>query len=207
MMATENIEASAGRYQLQIVDSEGYSRCEARRDPTADDGWTRISYRTRRAAMEARAKFLREDPGSTVGVVDLRPGEPEPGDGAGHLAEVVRETVRGEVHALAAKLTGARVVESTGRATTALLLSQRQAARLLGVSRNTTLRALISNGQLETVLKSGVTMVPRSEVERLAREGFDAAALPSRRARRRTPHMAGLGKYEATDPSTWKIRR
>jgi hypothetical protein len=119
------------------------------------------------------------------------------------------ETLRAEIRALREALAGLSAADLRKKkrpASSALLLSQREAARLLGVSRNSTLRALIKNGQLKTVQKSDAAMVPRSEIERLAREGFDAKELPNRRHRTRRARVPTPGKYDATDPSTWKIR-
>jgi excisionase family DNA binding protein len=55
----------------------------------------------------------------------------------------------------------------------ARLLSAREAARRLGVSRGKTIAALIDSGRLRTVTVNGRVRIPASEVERLAREGFD----------------------------------
>jgi excisionase family DNA binding protein len=51
----------------------------------------------------------------------------------------------------------------------AKLLSLREAARRLGVDRNTTLRALIRTGQLRTVNTGGRPRIPAAEVERFAK--------------------------------------
>lgn len=72
----------------------------------------------------------------------------------------------------------------------AQLLSQREAARRLGVDRNTTLVALIRTGQLRTVEVNGKRKVPASEVERLAQEGFDST-MPEPRRRAPRPRPAG----------------
>jgi hypothetical protein len=59
-----------------------------------------------------------------------------------------------------------------------LLLSQRQAAKLLGVDRNTTLRRLIATGVVPLVLGK----VPREALERVARGELTAPApVPRRR--------------------------
>lgn len=199
---SDDAPRTRARYQLLVTDAAGDNWYPARRDH-ATGRKTIAMYGRRRDALEARAKIVRKYPGATVHMIDLTPGEPDD-DAPEHLTAAVREVreaLRAEIHSLGETLAGARA------SPTALLLSQREAARLLGVSRNSTLRALITNGQLKTVQKGGSTMVPRSEVERLAREGFDATALPSRRTRRRRPRVPGAGKYDATDPSTWDIRR
>lgn len=64
-----------------------------------------------------------------------------------------------------------------------LLLSQRQAAKLLGVDRNTTLRRLIADGTIPLVLGK----VPREALERVAR-GELVAPTPARR--RAAPRFA-----------------
>lgn len=57
-----------------------------------------------------------------------------------------------------------------------LILSKREAAKLLGVGRNQTLHDLIGRGLLRTVIVNGQVKVPRADVERIAREGFDLDA-------------------------------
>lgn len=97
------------------------------------------------------------------------------------------------------------LVKKRRRGDGALLLSLRAAASLLGVSRNTTLKALIANGQLRTVPRNGGIAVPRAEVERLARVGFDTSPKPRRIPRHRL-RDAAPSRYESSDPSTWKLR-
>jgi len=63
-----------------------------------------------------------------------------------------------------------------------LILSKREAAKLLGVGRNKTLHELIARGLLKTVVVNGHVKVPRADVERIAREGFDLDA-PEKSAR------------------------
>lgn len=58
----------------------------------------------------------------------------------------------------------------------ALLLSFRQAAKLLKVDRFTTLKVLVASGQLAVVKVNGRDRIKRSEVDRLASEGFDRDA-------------------------------
>ncbi len=58
-----------------------------------------------------------------------------------------------------------------------LLLSQRQAAKVLGVDRNTTLRRLIASGVIRLVLGK----VPREALERVARGEVSVPAPPPRR--------------------------
>ncbi len=52
-----------------------------------------------------------------------------------------------------------------------LLLSYRAAAELLGVGRNTTLPKLIKAGLIRPVSLMGRTLIPREQVEALARSG------------------------------------
>jgi excisionase family DNA binding protein len=47
------------------------------------------------------------------------------------------------------------------------LLSKREAARRLGIDRNTTLRDLIDGGEIRTVVIAGRVKIPASEIERL----------------------------------------
>lgn len=84
-----------------------------------------------------------------------------------------------KVDALQAEVSALKT--TTARAPKALL-SLRQAAARLGVDRGTTLRDLITSGQLQTVTANDKTKVPASEVERLSRTGFDSSTpIPSRR--------------------------
>jgi excisionase family DNA binding protein len=68
------------------------------------------------------------------------------------------------------------------------LLSKREAARRLGVDRCTTLEALVAHGHVATVPagREGVR-IPRSEVERLVREGIPNPDRQPRPNRRRPP--------------------
>ncbi len=60
----------------------------------------------------------------------------------------------------------------------AQLLSLREAARRLGVDRNTTLAKLIRTGQLRTVETSGRSRIPAAEVERFAKAGGTSETPP-----------------------------
>jgi len=51
------------------------------------------------------------------------------------------------------------------------LLSQRQAAKMLGIDRGATLGDLLASGNLRTVTLGGRPRIPLVEVERLAAEG------------------------------------
>lgn len=55
-----------------------------------------------------------------------------------------------------------------------LVVSKREAARLLGIDRGRTLGALLRAGQLRTVPWGRGSRIPLEEVQRLAREGFSA---------------------------------
>ena len=68
-----------------------------------------------------------------------------------------------------------------------LLLSQRQAAKLLGVDRNTTLRRLIAAGVVPLVLGK----VPREALERVARGEVTAPVARPRRPAARKPSSVG----------------
>lgn len=56
--------------------------------------------------------------------------------------------------------------------TARLVVSKREAARLLGIDRGRTLGALLKSGQLRSVPWGRGQRVPLEEVQRLAREGF-----------------------------------
>ena len=62
-----------------------------------------------------------------------------------------------------------------------LLLSYRETARLLGIGRGPSLQALIKAGMLRPVSLLGRSLIPREQVESLARSG-DAPSAPQFRA-------------------------
>lgn len=66
----------------------------------------------------------------------------------------------------------------------ALLVSKREAARLLGVDRNWTLDRLVKEGAIRVVQVGKRVRIPMAEVERLAREGEPTPIPPPRRTRR-----------------------
>lgn len=70
------------------------------------------------------------------------------------------------------------------------LLSKREAARLLGVSRGRTLDSLIASGQVRVVRIGGRLRVPRAELERLQAEGVEDTGPTTPRNRRRAHHSA-----------------
>ena len=70
-----------------------------------------------------------------------------------------------------------------------LLLSQRRAAKLLGVSRDT-LAGLRRSGRIRVVPWLGGFKIPRREVERLAAEGLTPSGQRPRAPRRRPPTNA-----------------
>lgn len=88
-----------------------------------------------------------------------------------------------EMNALLREIAGALRHSPRAPSAPAKLLSQRKAARMLGIDRNTTLHDLIASGQLRTVLVNGLVKVPLVEVERLGREGFDTTLSPKSRSR------------------------
>lgn len=66
-----------------------------------------------------------------------------------------------------------------------LLLSYRAVAKLLGVSRGGSLHELISLGLLRPVTLLGRSLIPREQVEALARTGDGTATAPEKLSRRR----------------------
>ena len=85
-----------------------------------------------------------------------------------------------------------------------LILSKREAARLLGVSRTSTLNEMIARGLLKTVLVNGHVKVARAEVEKIAAEGFDVTGpVPHRRIRRSEPRES---KGESVSDAIRRIR-
>jgi excisionase family DNA binding protein len=91
------------------------------------------------------------------------------------------------LHNLAVKVT-----RFTDRQPPQRLLSKREAARLLGVSRGRTLDLLIKSGTIRTVVIGTRAKVPMSEIERLMTEGAPAEPMPvvaiRRAAQRRIDH-------------------
>ncbi|QRK07184.1 helix-turn-helix domain-containing protein [Archangium violaceum] len=81
---------------------------------------------------------------------------------------------------IASELTRERETRPASQRTTfnAQLLSLREAARRLGVDRNTTLAKLIRTGQLRTVETSGRIRISAAEVERFAKAGGTSATPP-----------------------------
>lgn len=65
------------------------------------------------------------------------------------------------------------------------LLSMRKAARLLGVSAGRTLKPLIDCGAIRTVRVGNRDRIPRSEIERIAREGATEKPMPRMKVVRR----------------------
>lgn len=61
-----------------------------------------------------------------------------------------------------------------------LVLSRREAARLLGIDRGETLGELLSTGQLRTVPWGRGLRIPLEEVQRLARDGWRKAGAKPR---------------------------
>lgn len=67
-------------------------------------------------------------------------------------------------------------------ASTALAVSYREAARLLGIDRGSTLSALVARGVVRSVPWGKRSRIPLAEVERLASEGFTLPPKPAARA-------------------------
>ncbi len=74
-----------------------------------------------------------------------------------------------------------------------LLLSKREAAKLLGIDRSSTLNELIARGLLKTVVVNARIKVTRAEVERLAAVGFDVS-LPAAGDQKRRPKTTQAGE-------------
>jgi excisionase family DNA binding protein len=70
------------------------------------------------------------------------------------------------------------------------LLSKREAARLLGVDRATTLEDWLSTGRIKAVDLAGRVRIPRAEVERVINEGVSNAPGLQRPKARRAPKPA-----------------
>jgi len=70
------------------------------------------------------------------------------------------------------------------------LLSKKEAARLLGVDRATTLEDWLSTGRIKAVDLDGRVRIPRAEVERIINEGLPGATGPQRPRTRRAPRAA-----------------
>jgi excisionase family DNA binding protein len=104
------------------------------------------------------------------------------------VGPTVQRTVGEMVSQLRAEL---RALLSLGKRQGKVLLSLREAARRLGVDRNSTLRELIQNGRLRVVSANGKLRVPATEVERLALEGFDSSPSPARRFRAARTRVEG----------------
>lgn len=66
-----------------------------------------------------------------------------------------------------------------------VVLSFREAARVLGISRNTTLVAAVRAGAIRTVIIAGHRKIPRSEIERVQLDGLRIDTRPSRRRHQR----------------------
>lgn len=83
--------------------------------------------------------------------------------------EVVAERLMVRIESLIA----ARFPAATRKTTPATrrFLSLREAAAVLGIDRNTTLKTLIDEGRIRTVTVGDKPKVPMSEVERIEREG------------------------------------
>lgn len=67
---------------------------------------------------------------------------------------------------------------------TPLLVSKRQAARLLGIGRGDTLSRLIASGRIRVVSVDGRLRIPLEEVHRVAREGTEPPPALRRGVRR-----------------------
>jgi excisionase family DNA binding protein len=66
------------------------------------------------------------------------------------------------------------------------LLSEKEAARRLGVDRATTLEGLIASGDIKTVPFNGRVRIPLAEVERILSEGIPMVDTPRHKIRRPT---------------------
>ncbi len=77
---------------------------------------------------------------------------------------------------------------------TPLVVSLREAARLLKVDRSSTLHALILAGRLVPVPWGGRQRIPIEQVEELARTGFTLDGKPARARKRRGAPPPGVGQ-------------
>jgi hypothetical protein len=93
----------------------------------------------------------------------------------GNAEATVLEALLNEVTALR------KEVRRSGSRDFKRLLSLRQAALALGVSRTRTLPLLIERGLLKPVTVGGRKRIPSAQIEQLAFEGFDVSAPVRRR--------------------------
>lgn len=81
-----------------------------------------------------------------------------------------------------------------------LLLSVREAARLLGVGRTNTFQTMMETGAIRVVKVAGRVRVARSEVDRIVREGTEPCLYPvKRRAPKDTWGVAERGGISAAE--------
>jgi excisionase family DNA binding protein len=78
-----------------------------------------------------------------------------------------------------------------------LMVSHREAARLLGIDRGTTLKALIEAGQIRTVQANGRVRIPLEEVERIADQGYDLSRSKPKRRKTRSKKAVALDVVDA----------
>jgi len=87
------------------------------------------------------------------------------------------------------------------------LLSMREAARRLGVDRNTTLREMIDAGHIRAVPFQGGLRIPASEIERVCTEGLTPARRPQRQRTTSSPVRAPRVRRSGDESMGEKIRR
>ncbi|MBX7115915.1 MAG: helix-turn-helix domain-containing protein [Myxococcaceae bacterium] len=78
-----------------------------------------------------------------------------------------------------------------------LMVSHREAARLLGIDRGSTLKSLIETGHVRTVKANGRTRIPLEEVQRLAEQGFDLSQSKPKRRRVRAKKSTAVDVEDA----------
>jgi excisionase family DNA binding protein len=86
------------------------------------------------------------------------------------------------------------------------LLSKKEAARLLGVDRATTLEDWLSTGRIKVVDLDGRIRIPRAEVERVINEGLPDATGPQRPRTRRAPKAATSRASETPGAEIRKLK-
>jgi hypothetical protein len=122
-----------------------------------------------------------------------------PTDSASELADLLRKVVDG-VEGLRTDLRALGARRREEARVPKLLISYREAARRLGVSRSRTLGALIASGALTPVEVAGQKRLSADEVAQLARGGIIAATSP--KVRRRMP----VRLPPAMPAAQWKLK-
>jgi hypothetical protein len=90
---------------------------------------------------------------------------------------------------------------SRERRSQAAAVGKREAARLLGVDRSTTLEALIRDGVVKTVTVAGRLRITRDEIARVLSVGVPSPSLPhrERRSRMKAAEVIEIGRLRVRD--------